>query len=130
MKTCNPCIKIEKPKQSFSDLVQYFQSQLVTRPRSNMNNKMQLLFHIHEIFLPMKTAPAPSQPEKVYCRLICKPPSLLPFINTHKAMSKQCHARDPWSKIDFFEKPCMPYKNKNHTGDSLRAGAVFLSSAS
>lgn len=61
LKSCNPCVRIEKTKQSLSDLKQCLKPCLVTVGQDqtgNMNYKMQLPLHIQEIFFPMKTAPA------------------------------------------------------------------------
>lgn len=81
LKTHNPCVRIEKPKQSLR-LGTVFWATAGEDHTWNMNHKMQLPLHMQEIFFPMKTAPG--QPEKVHCCLICKPPSTLPLNNSQK----------------------------------------------
>lgn len=83
-KTCNPCVRIEKPEQSLRLGTVFWAPAGQGEDHTwNMNHKMLLPLHVQEIFFPMKTAPG--QPEKVHCCLICKPPFTLPLNNAHKA---------------------------------------------
>lgn len=121
-------------KQSLWDFIQCFKSQLVTVGQDqtwSVNHKTQLPLHFQEIFFPIKTAPAPGQPEEVYCCFVCKQPFTLLLNNTHKTWCRlprvmQNHEQNWTSLKKYF----MPQRSKNHTGNSPKAPAVIYSSAS
>lgn len=113
LKTCDPCIKIEKTKQSLSDLVQCLKPWLVTVGQDqawSMNYKMQLPLHIQEIFFPMKTAPGQT---KCFAASYANHLSHCPWImQISQVQVSQSHAEEPWAKLCFFEKNFMPYTSK------------------
>lgn len=129
LKTHSPCVRIEKPKQSLRLSTVFWATAGEGEDHTwNMNHKMQLPLHMQEIFFPMKTAP--SQPEKVNCCLICKPPFTLPLNNAHK-LGADCpvFCRRTVGKIGVLWK-IFYVLDKKKSYWQLRAGAIIRFSAS